>query len=62
MVSTGNSSIRRAEESIENNHADTAPNRATTDFGVIHEIDHGGPGGNLSMDVHVYGLGVWNFR
>jgi hypothetical protein len=33
-----------------------------TDFGVIHEISRGAPGGNLSMAVHVYGLGAWNFR
>jgi hypothetical protein len=33
-----------------------------TDFGVIHEIDRGGPNGQLSMAVHVYGLGAWNFR
>jgi hypothetical protein len=33
-----------------------------TDFGVIHEISRGSPGGNLSMAVHVYGLGAWNFR
>ena len=33
-----------------------------TDFGVLHEVDRGGPNGNLSMGVHVYGLGAWNFR
>jgi len=33
-----------------------------TDFGVIHEVDRGGANGNLSMAVHVYGLGAWNFR
>ena len=33
-----------------------------TDFGVIHEISGGGPYGNLSMAVHIYGLGAWNFR
>jgi hypothetical protein len=33
-----------------------------TDFGVIHEISRGAPGGNLSMAVHIYGLGAWNFR
>lgn len=33
-----------------------------TDFGVIHEVDRGGPNGNLSMAVRIYGLGAWNFR
>jgi hypothetical protein len=33
-----------------------------TDFGVIHEIAGGGPYGNLSMGMHVYGLGAWTFR
>ncbi len=33
-----------------------------TDFGLIHEVSTGAPGGNLSMAVHVYGLGAWNFR
>jgi hypothetical protein len=33
-----------------------------TDFGVLHEVTAGAPGGNLSMAVHVYGLGAWNFR
>ena len=33
-----------------------------TDFGVIHEIASGGPYGNLSMAVHIYDLGAWNFR
>ena len=33
-----------------------------TDIGVIHEISRGAPGGNLSMAVHVYGLGALNFR
>ena len=33
-----------------------------TDFGVIHEIDRGGPRGNLSMGAHIYDLGAWNFR
>ncbi len=33
-----------------------------TDFGVIHEIGRGGPHGNLSMGIHIYDLGAWNFR
>ena len=33
-----------------------------TDFGVIHEIGRGGPRGNLSMGLHIYDLGAWNFR
>jgi hypothetical protein len=33
-----------------------------TDFGVIHEIASGGPFGNLSMGVHIFDLGAWNFR
>ena len=33
-----------------------------TDFGVIHEIARGGSYGNLSMAVHIYDLGAWNFR
>jgi hypothetical protein len=33
-----------------------------TDFGVIHEIGRGGPHGNVSMAVHIYDLGAWNFR
>ena len=33
-----------------------------TDFGVLHEIVLGGPHGNLSMGIHVYGLGAWNAR
>lgn len=33
-----------------------------TDFGVIHEITRGGPYGNLSMAIHIYDLGAWNFR
>jgi hypothetical protein len=33
-----------------------------TDFGVIHEIAGGGSYGNLSMAVHIYDLGAWNFR
>ena len=33
-----------------------------TDFGVIHEIFRGGPNDNLSMAVHIYDLGAWNFR
>ena len=33
-----------------------------TDFGVIHEIFRAGPNDNLSMAVHIYDLGAWNFR
>lgn len=33
-----------------------------TDFGLLHEVDRGGRNGNLSMGVHVYGLGAWAFR
>jgi hypothetical protein len=33
-----------------------------TDFGVIHEVFDAGPHGNMSMGVHVYALGAWNFR
>jgi hypothetical protein len=33
-----------------------------TDFGVLHEVDRGVPAGNLSMGLHVFGLGAWNFR
>jgi hypothetical protein len=33
-----------------------------TDFGIIHEIASGGPYGNLSMAVHIFDLGAWNFR
>ncbi len=33
-----------------------------TDFGVLHEVVRGGTNGNLSMGVHIYGLGAWNFR
>lgn len=33
-----------------------------TDFGVIHEIFRGGSNDNLSMAVHIYDLGAWNFR
>jgi len=33
-----------------------------TDFGVIHEVDRGGPNGNVSMAVHVFDLGAWTFR
>jgi hypothetical protein len=32
-----------------------------TDFGVIHEVT-GSSAGNLSMAVHAYDLGAWNFR
>jgi hypothetical protein len=37
-------------------------NYELTDFGVLHEVDRGSPSGNLSMGMHVYGLGAWNFR
>jgi hypothetical protein len=37
-------------------------NYELTDFGVLHEVDRGGADGNLSMGVHVYGLGAWKFR
>lgn len=30
-------------------------------FGVLHEVGRA-PDSNISMGVHVYGLGVWNFR
>ena len=43
-------------------YSETVTDYEITDFGVIHEIDRGGPNGNLSMAVHVYGLGAWNFR
>jgi len=33
-----------------------------TDCGVIHEIFRDGPDSNISMAVHVYDLGAWNFR
>ena len=33
-----------------------------TDFGELHEVFRQGAMGNLSMGVHVYGLGAWNFR
>jgi hypothetical protein len=33
-----------------------------TDFGVLHEVFPQTDMGNLSMGVHVYGLGAWNFR
>ena len=33
-----------------------------TDLRAIHEVDRGGANGNLSMGMHVYGLGAWNFR
>jgi hypothetical protein len=32
-----------------------------TDFGVIHEIGRN-PNDNLSMGVHIFDLGAWNFR
>lgn len=37
-------------------------NYEITDFGVLHEIFGGGPDGNISMGIHVYDLGAWNFR
>jgi hypothetical protein len=43
-------------------YSSSAQDYELTDFGVIHEISTGAPGGNLSMAVHVYGLGAWNFR
>ncbi len=34
-----------------------------TDFGVLHEVFvGGGTNGNVSMGVHIYDLGAWNFR
>ncbi|QJR09192.1 hypothetical protein DSM104443_00228 [Usitatibacter rugosus] len=33
-----------------------------TDFGVLHEVFPQGDKANLSMGVHVNGLGAWNFR
>ena len=33
-----------------------------TDFGVLHEVFPQGEKANLSMGVHVYGLGAWNVR
>jgi len=33
-----------------------------TDFGVLHEVFPQSDKANLSMGVHVYGLGAWNFR
>ena len=33
-----------------------------TDFGELHEVFRQSAMGNLSMGVHVYGLGAWNFR
>jgi hypothetical protein len=33
-----------------------------TDFGVLHEVFPQGEKANLSMGVHVNGLGAWNFR
>ena len=43
-------------------YSSSVTNYELTDFGVLHEVDRGGPNGNLSMGVHVYGLGAWNFR
>ena len=43
-------------------YSSSAANYELTDFGVLHEVDRGGRNGNLSMGVHVYGLGAWNFR
>jgi len=37
-------------------------NYEVTDFGVIHEIGRVGANGNLSMGVHIFDLGAWNFR
>lgn len=36
-------------------------NYELTDFGVLHEIFRA-PGDNLSMAIHIYDLGAWNFR
>lgn len=33
-----------------------------TDFGVLHEVLKGVPGGDLGMGLHVSGLGLWNAR
>jgi hypothetical protein len=35
---------------------------AMTDFGVLHEVFTQTANGNLSMGVHVFGLGAFNFR
>ena len=35
---------------------------AITDFGVLHEVFPQSPMANLSMGVHVYGLGTYNLR
>ena len=32
-----------------------------TSFGLLHEIGYA-PNSNISMGVHIYDLGVWNFR
>jgi hypothetical protein len=37
-------------------------NYLLTDFGVLHEVFRGGPYGNLSMGLHISGLGAWNAR
>ena len=42
--------------------SDSPANYVMTDFGVLHEVFRQTPMGNLSMGVHVYGLGAYNFR
>ena len=45
-----------------NAYSESVQNYDMTDFGVIHEVSTMAIGGNLSMGVHIYGLGAWNFR
>ena len=37
-------------------------NYLLTDFGVLHEVFRGGPYGNVSMGLHISGLGAWSAR
>lgn len=50
-----------ASTSAGNAYSPSVTDYQITDFGVLHEIFRS-PRENLSMGVHVYDLGAWNFR